>query len=57
MRASLIDLHPQATTSEAVYCRAIVWREGKGEWGGVVKPMSLCPSNTIMSLEMEGMLD
>lgn len=54
MRASLIDLHPQATTSEAVYCRAIVWREGKGEWGGVVKPMSLCPSNTMMSLVGDG---
>ena len=33
MRASLIDLQPRATTSEAVNCRAIVWMEEKGGWG------------------------
>lgn len=59
-QSSLIDPAPatQATTSEAVYCRAHCWREGKGGWGcGEANEPVSQQHHHIMLLEMEGVLD
>lgn len=57
MRASLIDPAPASHSIRSGVLSCHCMEGGEGWVGAVVKPMSLCPSNTIMSLEMEGMLD